>query len=324
MTETEPLPAPRFDRHVERNGYLWWYFDALSDDGRHGFTVIAFVGSVFSPYYAAARRAGRGDPEHHCALNVALYGRGPHRWALTERGRGALHRSAERFQVGPSSITWNGRWIEIRVREITVPIPRRLRGTIRIHPPALGQTSFRLDRAGRHYWWPVAPDCRVELLMDQPGLSWEGRGYFDSNRGSEPLEAGFSDWDWSRAPLPEGGCAVLYDKRLRDGSSRAMALRFDRHAEASPLELPPVARLDTTAIWRIPRGTRSEAGAPARVVETLEDTPFYARSLVEASIAGTRVRAFHESLLLDRFASRWVQMLLPFRMPRSTRPFAAD
>jgi len=321
MIESEPLPAPRFDRVVERNGYLWWYFDALSDDGRLGFTVIAFVGSVFSPYYAAARRAGRGDPAHHCAINVALYGEGPHRWALTERGRDALHRSADRFQVGPSSITWNGSWLEIRIHEITVPIPRPLRGTIRIHPPALGTQSYRLDPQGKHHWWPVAPDCRVEVSMDQPALSWKGRGYFDSNRGSEPLEAGFSDWDWSRAPLPGGGCAVLYDKRLRDGSSRAMALRFDRHGEASELPLPEPTRLATTTIWRIPRETRSEAGPPARVLHTLEDTPFYARSLVEASIAGARVQAFHESLLLDRFNSRWVQTLLPFRMPRNTRAF---
>jgi carotenoid 1,2-hydratase len=232
-----------------------------------------------------------------------------------------LHRSADRFQVGPSSITWNGSWLEIRIHEITVPIPRPLRGTIRIHPPALGTQSYRLDPQGKHHWWPVAPDCPVEVSMDQPALSWKGRGYFDSNCGSEPLEAGFSDWDWSRAPLPGGGCAVLYDKRLRDGSSRAMALRFDRHGEASELPLPEPTRLATTTIWRIPRETRSEAGPPARVLHTLEDTPFYARSLVEASIAGARVQAFHESLLLDRFNSRWVQTLLPFRMPRNTRAF---
>ena len=54
----------------------WWYLDALSDDGRHGLTVIAFIGSVFSPYYALARRRGAGDPLDHCALNVALYGAG--------------------------------------------------------------------------------------------------------------------------------------------------------------------------------------------------------------------------------------------------------
>ena len=27
-----------------------WYVDAISDDGRHGLTIIAFIGSVFSPY----------------------------------------------------------------------------------------------------------------------------------------------------------------------------------------------------------------------------------------------------------------------------------
>ncbi|PIY72746.1 MAG: carotenoid 1,2-hydratase, partial [Rhodobacterales bacterium CG_4_10_14_0_8_um_filter_70_9] len=31
--------------------------DGLSDDGRHGITLIAFIGSVFSPYYYWAGRA---------------------------------------------------------------------------------------------------------------------------------------------------------------------------------------------------------------------------------------------------------------------------
>jgi carotenoid 1,2-hydratase len=35
---------------VAPGGYAWWYLDALSDDGRHGLVVIAFIGSVFSPY----------------------------------------------------------------------------------------------------------------------------------------------------------------------------------------------------------------------------------------------------------------------------------
>ena len=61
---------------VGRDGYAWWYVDALSDDGQHGLTIIAFIGSVFSPYYAWARRRGPADPLNHCALNVALYGTG--------------------------------------------------------------------------------------------------------------------------------------------------------------------------------------------------------------------------------------------------------
>ncbi|MCK7475445.1 MAG: hypothetical protein MZV49_22675 [Rhodopseudomonas palustris] len=40
---------------------LWWYIDAISDDGTEGLTIITFVGSVFSPYYRsrAPQSAGR-------------------------------------------------------------------------------------------------------------------------------------------------------------------------------------------------------------------------------------------------------------------------
>ena len=52
--------------------------DAISDDGQHGLTIIAFLGSVFSPYY---KRSGRGDPLNHSSLNVALY------WPRRHAGR---------------------------------------------------------------------------------------------------------------------------------------------------------------------------------------------------------------------------------------------
>ena len=66
------IGGPGFDAAVRPGGYAWWYVDAFSDDGRFGLTIIAFVGSVFSPYYAWR---GRRDPLDHCAINVALYGR---------------------------------------------------------------------------------------------------------------------------------------------------------------------------------------------------------------------------------------------------------
>jgi carotenoid 1,2-hydratase len=94
----------------------------LSDDGRHGLTVIAFVGSVFSPYYAWARRRAPADPQNHCALNVALYGR-PGRWAMTERGRGALGAEASALAIGPSSLRWDGNGLTIAIDEVTVPLP---------------------------------------------------------------------------------------------------------------------------------------------------------------------------------------------------------
>jgi hypothetical protein len=81
----EPGRGPRFDAAVPPGGYLWWYVDGLSDCGRYGLSVIAFVGSVFSPYY---HWAGRRDPDDHVCINVALYRPGGNRWSMTERGRG--------------------------------------------------------------------------------------------------------------------------------------------------------------------------------------------------------------------------------------------
>jgi len=66
--------------------------------------------------------------------------------------------------------------------------------------------------------------------------------------------------------------------------------------------------------WGLPRETRTVAGGTARVVETLEDTPFYSRSLLQTGAEGQTCAAVHESLSLGRFRQGWVQFLLPFKM----------
>jgi carotenoid 1,2-hydratase len=65
------------------------------------------------------------------------------------------------------------------------------------------------------------------------------------------------------------------------------------------------------------RATRSEG--PVEILETFEDAPFYARSLLRGQWRGEQAMAVHESLSLDRFRAPWVQLMLPFRMPRRPR-----
>lgn len=269
------------------------------------------MGSVFSPYY---KRSGRGDPLDHCAINVALYGRGGHRWAMTERGRGAVARSTSRFAVGPSAVAFEDGALTLRLDERTAPVPSAIRGTVRLTPRAINRRAFALDPAGRHHWWPIAPSARVEVDLDRPDLSWSGGGYLDHNHGSEPLEAGFRSWDWSRASLTDGS-AILYDTVGRDGRATSLALHVSTGGEVTELVPPAPARLPST-LWRLARGTRADTGTAPEVHATLEDTPFYARSLIGAELYGERVVAMHESLSLDRFVSPVVQFMLPFRMPR--------
>jgi carotenoid 1,2-hydratase len=269
---------------------------------------------VFSPYYALARRKGPAEPENHCAINVALYGRNK-RWCMTERGRAAVSRDGVRFAAGPSMIAWEDGTLVVRIDEIAVPIPHRMRGEIRLMPETLCAHSETLDAEGLHVWRPVAPRARVKVRFSEPRLAWEGDGYHDMNWGRVPLESSFVSWTWSRAPLTTG-TSVLYDIERRDGTAKSLALRIDGDGTVNALPLPPKADLGR-AFWRMPRMTRSEGHAlPAR---TLEDAPFYARSLVHIELCGERVTAVHESLSLDRFRMPIVQAMLPFRMPRRTR-----
>ncbi len=276
---------------------------------------------MFSPYYAWSRRAGsrgRGgaDPLQFCALNAVLYGR-PRRWAMTERNALAVDRGPRHLAIGPSALRWDGGVLTIDINEVTAPIPSRLRGTVRVHPSAITGRRFMLDDAGRHRWSPIAPVSRVEVELSHPALRWSGPGYLDTNEGDAALEDDFVEWDWCRAPMREGGqdgAAILYNATRRVGGEQHLALRIGRDGVVETLPPPPPAVLPSTRIWRVPRATRADA--PPTVRQTLEDTPFYSRSVIETQLLGERVTAVHESLSLDRFRAPWVQAMLPFRIPR--------
>ncbi|MEM9501075.1 MAG: carotenoid 1,2-hydratase, partial [Pseudomonadota bacterium] len=305
--------GPRFNEEVPPGGYTWWYVDAISEDGQHGLTIIAFLGSVFSPYY---KRSGRVDPLNHACLNVAMYG--PHRrWVMTERPRATLARDKANLQIGPSHVEWTGDALEITIEErdkrLFNPVRRPVRGKVRVIPEALNPTSFALDPAENHIWHCMAPRARVEVEMDEPGVSWSGSGYFDHNRGSEPLEEGFRVWHWSRAHM-SSGAVVCYEGERGDGSLFASAIRFNANGIPDEIDLPSIAPLPRSR-WRIERRTRSQIGV-AEVRRTWEDTPFYTRSELSSQLYGEDVCAVQESLDMRRFASPLVQFMLPYRMPR--------
>jgi carotenoid 1,2-hydratase len=289
----------------------------MSDCGRFGVTVIAFVGSVFSPWY---HWSGRREPENHVAINVALYSVHANRWAMTERGRASLARTAESFTVGPSSLRWIGGDLVIRFDEIAIPrppsqfIPRRMRGQIRLAPGVSNSRVFSLHHNGRHHWQPVAPLARIAVEIEgRDGPGWEGEGYFDANWGSEPLEAGFRHWDWSRGSMGDSA-TILYDATRADGSEQLLGLRFSAGGidEFAP---PPRQRI-ARGFWGVEMFTRCDEGAKPHLVRALEDGPFYTRSLVETTIAGERIRMMHESYSGRRYSSPLVKLMLPVRMPR--------
>jgi carotenoid 1,2-hydratase len=232
---------------------------------------------------------------------------------MTERTAGAVRRDRSALAIGSSSFEWSHGELGVEINERTMPWLRPLHGKIKLSPQALPARTWTLAATGNHWWSPIAPVARVNVAFSEPSVSWSGNAYFDSNGGAGPLEDAFVEWHWSRAPHRDGTVA-LYDLSRRDGSSDSLALRFGESGQIDTLHPPQRASLPSTR-WGIHRATSSDTGT-ARIGKTLEDTPFYARSLVHTRLFGENTLAMHESLSLNRFNSLLVQSMLPFRMPR--------
>lgn len=234
---------------------------------------------------------------------------------MTERGRGSIARDATHFTIGPSELRWTGSCLEIDIQEFGMPLPKPVRGTVRVHPSALCTFNAALDADGRHRWGPIAPCARIEVELEQPRLRWKGHAYLDSNEGDEPVDGPFREWDWSRTTLPDGSTAVIYDVQPKQGDDLVIARRFFPDGRIDAFAAPPRQAMPKTG-WRIARRMRSDDGVAPQVIDQLEDTPFYQRAVLASGLFGQTVISVHETLNVPRLVSPVVQRMLPFRMPR--------
>jgi len=319
--------------------YQWWYFDALSDDGRFGFVAIFFVGGVFSALYAD--RIARGlpaSPTDHPMVNVALYDRGRRiAWVLSEYPTEAMELADPNldYRVGHSRLVKEaGGAYRLEVNDRDLPRGRDVRLQVRFTPeePGLMPPGARLSRDGRHVWGAPAPRCRVELRGESPGLSFDGWGYHDMNRGVEPLHHGFRHWSWARVHLP-GETRLVYDAVEADGTRVAHLLQGrDGTLQQLALEHPPEGRL-TPWLLRVPRTLEAGRfdGAPllGRRESLWESSPFYARWASSFEADGRLLgRGVCEQVDLERFARPGIRWMLRHRIYRmrwpSRRPYRAQ
>lgn len=302
-----------FDTPVPPGGYRWWYVDGFDREHTCAITVIAFVGSVFSPAYVRARHGkGPARPEDHCGINVVVHGPGVRAWVMTELPTAAVSRTPDTFVLGTSRLVYRDGGLDIDIDERTAPWGSRILGRVRVRPRVWHRHDLVLDPAGRHAWTAIAPCADVEVDLDRPGLRFAGPGYHDGNAGHEGLEDGLARWTWART-VGERGVAVLYDVHDRQGNESLRGLWFDDDGRVRAHEAPELRELPRTR-WRLPRAQRVEAGAPLELVRTLVDAPFYARTVTRTELAGVPAYAMHEYVDLARFSARTTQWMLPFRI----------
>ena len=212
---------------------------------QHGLTIIAFIGSVFSPYYAW-RGAGAGRSARTIARSTSRStASGSERWAMTERGprRPGARRDAL-SAVGPSALSWDGAWPRRSASTRSpFPFPASRPG----HGPPRSNALTRPDRScsmrrGVTAGGRLRPSARVQVALDQPRTcAGSGDGYFDMQQRRRAARKWLLVLD-------------MVARRLRDG---AAVLVRGAAARREPLDLALALTADGSLTLRAaaPRGT---------------------------------------------------------------------
>ncbi len=308
--------ANAFNSEIISHGYAWWYMDVVSDDGQDSMVLIAMLGSVFSPRYARARLKGVAcDPLDYCAINLALNTPKHRRWVMSEYARTQVERGEHALRIGGTHIELGARGMRVDFSELSAPVPRALIGTIELSFDDVLSTSYALDSRAQHFWSPIAPVARAQVTLSSPQIRFSGSAYVDSNWGQCALEDSFERWQWHRSTR-DGQTEIVYDVHERGAEVTQRAWLFDtKGAVDIPRRSQAEACVDLGSTrWGMTRSLRSARDVQVRLERTLEDTPFYARSLVGFRRCSEAWHGVHETLSLERFSRRWVRRLLPFKM----------
>ena len=310
------LDGPNFDLDVPPDGYAWWYIDGDLGRGTRALSVIGFIGSVFSPWYAWS---GRRDPDNHVCINVATYGPGG-RFTMTDRGRSRAAPVAAPLRGRPVLDDMGRGAARDRRRRDRVAADRcrRVRGQIASDPAAITGSELPLTVDGAHVWRPFAPRLGdrgrsggARLAMVRPRLF---RCQLRHPRAGDRISpSGPGAASRIAVALPafttQHGC---------DGTELGAGFRFGADGQAREIEPPPRTRLSPVALAGAPRnalrcGTRPEAGA-----EHARRAVLFPLSRADGDRRRSRT-GVHEALDLRRFRSPLLKPMLALRVPRRAR-----
>ncbi|MEJ7615789.1 MAG: hypothetical protein WKF30_02175 [Pyrinomonadaceae bacterium] len=235
----------------EAGAYEWWYFDAISDDGRDTLVIIFLAGFLFSPAYnRAVRRHLRGGtarraaprPADFPAISICHYRDGrPRLRVVAEYDPQSFAASIDRpaCRIGRNSF-------ELRADEhgnncYVLSLAQPLRRGRALEAELVWrviegdllptQNQSRVEDAGAHDWNLVAPRCDVAgtiSVIEKGGggrfvQRFAGLGYHDHNRDRRWIPRAVDSWQWGRAHFPSA-TAVFYRFGEKDAAVLASRL----------------------------------------------------------------------------------------------------
>lgn len=350
------LDPDRFFNFQTPGAQEWWYFDAISDDGKDALVVIFFAGLPFDPSYGTSALKHLDNPEahpaphplDHCGIAFSWYrpdgahkprkGRGNpgHRtqaYALNGHRRDAFDHEADPFRVAVagSQVERDDDGYRIIIDAPDWDPSRKIAAELRFRP-ASGTESFEVDLGSDkapHHWILAASDCRVEgtIAVDGPDgqqLEFKGRGYHDHNAGAEELSRAMTKWEWGRVHH-EDRTEIYYIARPRTGPSRSLWLSC---VDGKPTEIRDEPQISTLQPWKnwffVPyHGSLTLADSDGRRLQRWNDHfvdsgPFYQRWLAEFRGPGFRSNCLGIAEQLDtaKLNHPLYNWMIPYRLKR--------
>ncbi|WP_435005284.1 hypothetical protein P12x_003179 [Tundrisphaera lichenicola] len=338
------LDPDRFFNRTSPGAHEWWYFDAISDDGRDALVIVWYAGLPFDPAFGVATLRHLRNPAKypaprsldHSAIGMSWYRDGKTMaYALNGFKAGSFRHQAEPFEVeiGSSRVQRDDDGYRLSIETPSVQ-GKPIRAELRFRPAGATE-PFERDLGtpdAPHNWILAAADCRVEgsLSIGPDALDFAGRGYHDHNAGAEDLSVAMRRWEWGRVhsgPMTQ----IYYWSEPHRGESRSLRIACrDGRVESVQDDLRPSGdgpeRRNVFGI-RHREDLRFEEDASRLTRSTracLDDGPFYRRWLADFRVDSIENPAelckktvgIAELLETRNLHRSWFNWMIPYRLKR--------
>ena len=345
--DAQPPPArldpDRFFDLKTPGAHEWWYFDAISADGRDVLVIIYYAGLPFDPSYGVAAirhvrnpaKHPRPNPLDHSAIGLSWHRDGKLvAYALSGHKADAFHHRADPFevQVATSRVARDPDGM-YRLTVLTPSVAGKpIRASLRFIPAASTEPFERNLGSVElpHQWILAAPDCRVagSVAIGDTSTNFQGRGYHDHNAGAEEMSLAMRRWEWGRVHIKDE-THVYYASTPQPGKGEPRSLWITcRDGRPETVRTPARAAIQEQDFERSVFGIKhattrvlsEDGGATLRRAGLLclDDGPFYRRWIAtfQSDHPQQTLPNMGIAELLDtRHMNRWyVNWMIPYRL----------
>lgn len=347
MSDASPDPD-RFLGFENPGSQEWWYFDAISEDGRDVVVIVWYVGLPFDPKYSMQALRHYRHPERvpgprpldFSAIGFSWYRDGKTvAYALNHYDAEAVEicNNPVHVKIGPTSFRTDRGVYHLILKTPGVDGRSEISADLRFEPASRAE-PFERDLGGKgspHYWMPVAPDCRVEGSVQILGganpasVDFMGRGYHDHNAGFEEISIAWKRWRWERVHFGPF-TAIHYQAEPKTGRSTFLAIlcengvpiRVREHMAFEPNDWGrSVLGIRHDRSMTTPGNSDREISIPRitrRHRSLVDGGPFYLRWLSDFEIEGRPLTTLgiSEQLEAGRLNRPYFNWMIPFRLKR--------